>query len=90
MILYVRSERGAHSERPSRKLVSIHQIWRDMGYEVELICGADAAGPLSEGSAGTKRTAPMQFRSNPGLTGIDEDVDEVVEGLDRSRAIQSQ
>ncbi len=70
MILYVRSERGAHSQRPSRKLLSIHQTWRSMGFEVELICGEDVYGPLTDESAGNKRTTPIQLRSNPGLTGI--------------------
>ena len=69
MILYVRSERGAHSERPSRKLLSIHQIWREMGFEVELICGEDVYGPLADPSAGTERSIPIQLRSNPNLKG---------------------
>ncbi|MGE4605900.1 MAG: glycosyltransferase family 4 protein [Myxococcota bacterium] len=70
MILYVRSERGAHSRRPSRKLVSIHQTWRDMGFEVELISGEDVYGAITDESASNERAAPIQFRSNPGLTGI--------------------
>ena len=59
MILYVRSERGAHSQRPSRKLVSIHQTWRDMGFEVELICGEDVYGPVRDESP-PERTLPTQ------------------------------
>jgi glycogen(starch) synthase len=69
MILYVRSERGAHSERPTRKVLSIHQIWREMGFEVELISGEDVYGPLPPESI-TERPVPIRFRSNPGLTGI--------------------
>ena len=41
MILYVISDRGQASSRIGRKIVAIRKTWRDLGYDVDLVCGGD-------------------------------------------------
>lgn len=50
-LLYIVSGQSYKSPRPSRKILALVQCWRDMGHEVELICGGDIGGQASGNSA---------------------------------------
>jgi glycosyltransferase involved in cell wall biosynthesis len=50
-LLYVVSGQSYKSLRPSRKILALVQCWRDMGHEVELICGGDFGGSANGISA---------------------------------------
>lgn len=70
MIFYVVSDRGAFSTKAGRKLVAITRTWREMGYEVELVCGGDLAVQAGDptGAAPAAR-GPSRFVSTPDLEG---------------------
>lgn len=77
MILYVRSERAAYAARTSRKVSAIHDQWRDLGYDVEMVCGGDVLdGTPSGGAAGAAEGGaveprpPGRWSSNPDLEGL--------------------
>ena len=69
MILYVRSARDSFSDRPRRKIVSILETWRELGFEVELVSGGDVYGPAppAERIAARKKRG---LSSNPALSGL--------------------
>ena len=46
-LLYVVSGQSYRSPRPSRKILALVQCWRDMGHEVEVICGGDIGSSTS-------------------------------------------
>lgn len=56
-LLYVVSGQSYKSPRPSRKILALVQCWRDMGHEVELICGGDIGGQASGNSAVSGKAA---------------------------------
>ncbi len=66
MILYVRSDRSAYLARRSRKIDSICETWRKLGFEVEQVCGGDIVGgadpskgvPVEPKQAGSWTTEP--------------------------------
>lgn len=71
-LLYVVSGQSYKSPRPSRKILALVQCWRDMGHEVELICGGDIGDRASGnsvvgGKAAKGRNRPWYRRS--GLLG---------------------
>ncbi|MFP8882258.1 MAG: glycosyltransferase [Myxococcota bacterium] len=71
MILYVRSDRGANSARRSRKIDSICETWRELGFEVDQVCGGDvigAAGSSTGIPAPPKQPGP--WTTEPGLKGF--------------------
>jgi len=68
MILYVRSDRSAYQARKSRKIDSICETWRGLGFEVEQICGGDVLG-----DAGSPTAAPRQaaaWTTEPRMKGL--------------------
>ncbi len=71
MILYIRSDRSAYSARKSRKIDSICETWRKLGFEVDQVCGGDVIGGV--GASAAVPVSPKQagsWTTEPGLKGI--------------------
>jgi hypothetical protein len=73
MISYVRSDRGAYSARKGRKIESIHDTWRALGFEVDQVCGGDVSGAADSSASAQVPSSPKPARpwtTEPRLTGI--------------------
>lgn len=80
-LLYVVSGQSYKSPRPSRKIMALVQCWRDMGHEVELICGGDisdwgSGNSVTDGTAAKGRKQPW-YRKNDLLGPIVDSISEV-------------
>lgn len=70
MILYARSDRGAYSARKSRKIDSICETWRELGFEVDQVCGGDVIGAVDSSSdVPVPPKQPGPWTTEPGLKG---------------------
>jgi glycosyltransferase involved in cell wall biosynthesis len=67
MILYVRSERAAFATRMARKPQAIHETWRSMGFDVEMVNGGDVL--VAGGEEAEVPNDPGRFTSEPRMTG---------------------
>ncbi len=79
-LLYVVSGQSYSSAKPSRKILALVRCWREMGHEVELICGGDISAPKREGAAtGSRpvRTEPPWYRRKPYLAPIVDSISEI-------------
>ncbi len=69
-LLYVVSGQSYSSSRPSRKIAALVRCWREMGHEVELICGNDVLPAGRQASVQryqANQAAPPWYRQTPWL-----------------------
>ncbi len=70
MILYVVSDRGAFSHGPGRKIISICDTWRELGYPVELVSGGDVDLATAPADGSPNPRPGNRLTSTPDLDGI--------------------
>jgi len=59
-VLYICGGRSFRSDRPRRKMKEIVRAWRQLGYEVEHICGGDLLGSSSVADVATSKAQYYQ------------------------------
>jgi len=61
-ILYICGGRSFHSQNPGRKIEGVVTCWRDIGYEVEHVCGADILSENNSAGYGAQKHHGKWYR----------------------------